>query len=59
MPACSHLSKNFDNVHNLEFAKDAAGEPTKNAISMYSGALITSSILDVSFQGEIIVNVGT
>lgn len=24
-----HLPKNFDNVHNLEFKKDEAGDPTK------------------------------
>ena len=33
-----HLPKNFDNVHNLEFRKDADGNPTKTAIGMYSGA---------------------
>lgn len=32
-----HLPKNFDNVHNLEFRKDEAGNPTKVAIGMYSG----------------------
>ncbi|CAD7696266.1 unnamed protein product [Ostreobium quekettii] len=32
-----HLPKNFDNVHNLEFKKDEAGDPTKIAIGMYSG----------------------
>ena len=35
--ACRHLPKCFDNVHNLEFRKDEAGEPTKGAIGMYSG----------------------
>lgn len=35
--ACRHLPKNFDNVHNLEFRKDAEGNPTKQAIGMYSG----------------------
>lgn len=34
---CRHLPKVFDNVHNLEFRKDAAGEPTKVAVGMYSG----------------------
>ena len=34
---CRHLPKNFDNVHNLEFRKDAEGNPTKIAIGMYSG----------------------
>lgn len=34
---CRHLPKNFDNVHNLEFRKDAEGNPTKTAIGMYSG----------------------
>jgi hypothetical protein len=32
-----HLPKNFDNIHNLEFKKDAQGNPTKVAIGMYSG----------------------
>ena len=32
-----HLPKCFDNVHNLEFRKDDAGEPTKMAVGMYSG----------------------
>ncbi|DBB00312.1 TPA: Dynein beta chain, flagellar outer arm [Trebouxia sp. C0004] len=32
-----HLPKCFDNVHNLEFRKDEAGDPTKGAIGMYSG----------------------
>lgn len=32
-----HLPKCFDNVHNLEFAKDEAGAPTKMAVGMYSG----------------------
>ena len=32
-----HLPKCFDNIHNLEFAKDAAGAPTKTAVGMYSG----------------------
>ena len=36
-----HLSKNFDNVHNLKFVTDEAGEPTKRAIGMYSGAFIS------------------
>ena len=35
--ACRHLPKCFDNVHNLEFRKDEAGDPTKGAIGMYSG----------------------
>lgn len=35
--SCRHLPKCFDNLHNLEFRKDAAGEPTKAAIGMYSG----------------------
>ena len=34
---CRHLPKCFDNVHNLEFKKDEAGDPTKTAIGMYSG----------------------
>lgn len=34
---CRHLPKCFDNVHNLEFRKDEAGDPTKGAIGMYSG----------------------
>lgn len=33
----SHLPKKFDNIHNLEFKKDAAGNPTKVAVGMYSG----------------------
>ena len=37
MHARRHLPKNFDNVHNLEFRKDEAGNPTKAAIGMYSG----------------------
>lgn len=39
-PPCRyrHLPKNFDNIHNLEFKKDAAGNPTKVAVGMYSGA---------------------
>ncbi|KAA6419077.1 MAG: flagellar outer dynein arm heavy chain beta [Trebouxia sp. A1-2] len=32
-----HLPKCFDNVHNLEFRKDEAGDPSKGAIGMYSG----------------------
>jgi dynein heavy chain len=32
-----HLPKNFDNLHNLEFRKDVAGNATKTAIGMYSG----------------------
>ena len=32
-----HLPKCFDNIHNLEFAKDEAGNPTKTALGMYSG----------------------
>ncbi len=32
-----HLPKCFDNVHNLEFRKDDAGDPTKVAIAMFSG----------------------
>ncbi|KAF6251999.1 flagellar outer dynein arm heavy chain beta [Scenedesmus sp. NREL 46B-D3] len=32
-----HLSKCFDNVHNLSFRKDERGEPTKAATGMYSG----------------------
>ncbi|KAL4450636.1 hypothetical protein ABPG77_000992 [Micractinium sp. CCAP 211/92] len=32
-----HLPKCFDNVHNLEFTKDAQGQPTKVAVGMYSG----------------------
>ena len=35
--ACRHLPKCFDNLHNLEFRKDAEGQPTKAAIGMYSG----------------------
>ena len=35
--ACRHLPKCFDNVHNLEFEKDEAGNPTKTAVGMYSG----------------------
>ena len=31
-----HLSKNFDSLNNLEFTRDDAGAPTKNAIGMYS-----------------------
>ena len=42
---CRHLSKNFDNVHNLEFTKDESGKPTKNAIGMYSGRLPSQRIL--------------
>ena len=34
---CRHLPKCFDNLHNLEFRKDADGQPTKAAIGMYSG----------------------
>ena len=36
-PARRHLPKNFDNIHNLEFKKDAQGNPTKVAVGMYSG----------------------
>ena len=32
-----HLPSNFDNMHNLEFKKNEAGEPTKIAVGMYSG----------------------
>ena len=32
-----HLPKCFDNVHNLTFRKNDAGEPTKIAIGMHSG----------------------
>ena len=32
-----HLSKCFDNVHNLSFAMDEKGNPSKTAISMWSG----------------------
>eukprot|EP00227_Mantoniella_beaufortii_P011774 CAMPEP_0197579874 /NCGR_PEP_ID=MMETSP1326-20131121/3768_1 /TAXON_ID=1155430 /ORGANISM="Genus nov. species nov., Strain RCC2288" /LENGTH=4505 /DNA_ID=CAMNT_0043143449 /DNA_START=243 /DNA_END=13760 /DNA_ORIENTATION=+ len=32
-----HLSKCFDNVHNLSFTEDEKGAPTKSAISMWSG----------------------
>lgn len=32
-----HLSKNFDNVHNLTFRKDDRDEFTKAAIGMHSG----------------------
>ena len=32
-----HLSKCFDNVHNLSFEPDEMGNPSKNAISMWSG----------------------
>ena len=33
-----HLSKCFDNVHNLKFTVDAAtGHPTKEAVGMFSG----------------------
>jgi len=32
-----HLPKNFDNVHNLKFRMDERGDPTKNAVGMYSG----------------------
>ncbi len=35
--ACRHLPKIFDNVHSLEFRKDAQDAPTKAAIGMYSG----------------------
>lgn len=35
--SCRHLPKNFDNIHNLEFKKDAQGNPTKVAVGMYSG----------------------
>ena len=35
--ACRHLPKCFDNLHNLEFRKDADGQPTKVAVGMYSG----------------------
>ena len=36
-PSCRHLPKCFDNIHSLEFAKDAQGSPTKTAVGMYSG----------------------
>lgn len=36
-PSCRHLPKCFDNIHNLEFAKDPQGNPTKTAVGMYSG----------------------
>jgi dynein heavy chain len=32
-----HLPKCFDNIHSLEFAKDAQGSLTKTAVGMYSG----------------------
>ena len=32
-----HLSKCFDNVHNLSFSLDEKGNPSKTAISMWSG----------------------
>ena len=32
-----HLSKCFDNVHNLSFSMDEKGNPSKTAISMWSG----------------------
>ena len=32
-----HLSKLFDNLHRLEFKKDAEGIETKEALGMYSG----------------------
>ena len=32
-----HLSKCFDNIHNLSFEPDEMGNPSKNAISMWSG----------------------
>ena len=32
-----HLSKCFDNVHNMSFLEDEKGNPSKNAISMWSG----------------------
>lgn len=33
-----HLPKNFDNVHNLEFKKDEAGDPTKVMFSLARNA---------------------
>ena len=32
-----HLSKCFDNIHNLSFTLDEKGNPSKTAISMWSG----------------------
>ena len=40
-----HLPKCFDNVHNLEFRKDEAGDPTKGAIGMYSGTYFIHLVL--------------
>lgn len=42
---CRHLPKCFDNVHNLEFRKDEAGDPTKGAIGMYSGKTSVATLL--------------
>ncbi|KAJ3312837.1 hypothetical protein HDV04_002647 [Boothiomyces sp. JEL0838] len=36
LAVAEHLPKLFDNIARLEFAKNANGEPTKNAIGMYS-----------------------
>eukprot|EP00899_Mesostigma_viride_P009330 jgi/Mesvir1/18399/Mv14277-RA.1 len=36
-PIMKHLSKCFDNTHNLEFQKDKDGVVSKTAIGMYSG----------------------
>ncbi len=31
-----HLAKLFDSMASLKFEEDASGEPTKNAVGMYS-----------------------
>lgn len=33
---CRHLAKLFDNMSTLEFKKDDEGNPTKEAVGMYS-----------------------
>ena len=46
---CRHLPKNFYNVHNLKFRKDAEGNPTKLAIGLYSGE---QTLCLSTFQGK-------
>ena len=43
---CRHLPKIFDNVHSLEFRKDAQDVPTTTAIGMYSGKSCTHQSKD-------------
>ena len=36
LQVCRHLAKLFDNVANLKFTETEDGQPTKEAIGMYS-----------------------